>query len=105
MRICWRRGRSTVREVLEESLRSTVRDYRTVLTLLTRVAAKGYLTVEKEGKTNYYTPALPQGRALTAEIKLFLEDVVGTDPENLELVRRLLEKHETKAAPAQRRRA
>ncbi len=91
MRICWRRGRSTVREVLQDSLRNTVRDYRTVLTLLTRVANKGYLKVEKEGKTNYYTPAVPQQRALTGEIRRFLKEVVGPERENRELLRKLLD--------------
>lgn len=92
MRICWRRGRSTVREVLQDSLRNSVRDYRTILTLLTRMARKGYLKVEKEGKTNYYTPAVPQQGALTGEIRRFLKEVVGPEPENRELLRKLLEK-------------
>ena len=64
MRICWRRGRTTARAVLEESLKNQVRDYRTILTLLTRTAKKGYLNVEKVGKTNYYTPAIEGERAL-----------------------------------------
>ena len=91
MRICWRRGRSTVREVLQDSLRNSVRDYRTILTLLTRMAGKGYLKVEKVGKTNYYTPAVPQQRALTREIRRFLKEVVGPESENRDLLRELLD--------------
>lgn len=98
MRICWRRGRCTVREVLTDSLPKNTRDYRTVLTLMTRIADKGYLKVEKEGKTNYYTPSLPKERALRREIKLFLEDVVGSDPEGLELLGSMLEKHVERAS-------
>ncbi len=90
MRICWRRGRTTAREVLEESLRKQVRDYRTILTLLTRIAQKGYLNVEKVGKTNYYTPAIEGEEALSEEIRRFLDEVVGPEAESRELLRMIL---------------
>ena len=91
MRICWRQGRTTAREVLEESLKKRVRDYRTILTLLTRIAQKGYLNVEKDGKTNYYTPAIEGEKALSEEIRRFLDDVVGPDPKRRALLRKMLE--------------
>ena len=91
MAICWRRGRTTAREVLEESLENQVRDYRTILTLLTRIAGKGYLDVEKVGKTNYYTPAVEREKALSEEIRRFLSDVVGPDAENRDLLRKMIE--------------
>jgi predicted transcriptional regulator len=90
MRICWRLGRCTVREVLREDLKTHIRDYRTILTFMTRMANKGWLTVEKEGNTNYYTPAIPQEMALKETIERFLAEVVGPNRENLELVEKVL---------------
>ena len=83
MQICWRLGRCTVREVLREDLKTHSRDYRTILTFLTRMANKGWLTVEKEGTTYYYTPAIPQKKALKETIERFLDEVVGPEPEIL----------------------
>ena len=90
MRICWGLGRASVRQILREDLKKRTRDYRTILTFVGRMAAKGYLEVEKEGNTNYYTPALPQAEGLQREIERFLDEVVGPERENLELVRREL---------------
>jgi predicted transcriptional regulator len=90
MQICWRLGRCTVREVLREDLKTHIRDYRTILTFMTRMANKGWLTVEKEGNTNYYTPAIPQEKALKETIERFLDEVVGPKRENLELVEKAL---------------
>ena len=90
MRICWRLGRCTVRDVLREDLKTRTRDYRTILTFMTRMAKKGWLEVEKEGNTNYYTPSAPKKEALIEEVRRFLEDVVGPEPEDRELLKRIL---------------
>lgn len=90
MRICWRLRRTTVRHVLEEDLKAHKRDYRTILTFMSRMAKKGWLKVEKEGNTNYYTPAIAQKKAMTREIKRFLKEVVGPEPENRELLEKIL---------------
>jgi BlaI family penicillinase repressor len=90
MRICWRLGRCTVREVLREDLKSHRRDYRTILTFMTRMARKGWLDVEKVGNTNRYSPAIPRKKAVTREVRRFLDEVVGPEPENLEVLRREL---------------
>lgn len=103
MRIVWRHGRTTVREVLEEDLQQHERDYRTILTLMTRMADKGWLDVEKEGKTNYYTPAIAEKKAVREEIRRFLDEVMGREPKNLELLRRELE-GAMRAKPSRRRR-
>ncbi|MBT8246375.1 MAG: BlaI/MecI/CopY family transcriptional regulator [Acidimicrobiia bacterium] len=87
MRICWKLGRANVRQILKEDLKKKTRDYRTILTFVSRMAAKGFLKVEKEGNTNYYTAALPQKKGLQREIDRFLKEVVGPERENLELVR------------------
>ena len=86
MTICWRLGRANVRQILREDLKTRIRDYRTILTFVSRMAAKGFLKVEKEGNTNYYTAALPQKKGLQREIDRFLKDVVGPERQHLELV-------------------
>ena len=90
MRICWRLSQCTARQVLEEDQHRPKRDYRTILTFMTRMANKGWLDVEQVGRTNYYTPAVPREPALTLEIERFLEGVVGSDPADRDLLRRLL---------------
>ena len=92
MRICWRLGRANVRQILKEDLKKKTRDYRTILTFVSRMEKKGFLKVEKEGNTNYYTPAMPQERGLRHEIDRFLKEVVGSKREHLELVRKAVER-------------
>ena len=87
MRICWRLGRANVRQILKEDLKKKTRDYRTILTFVSRMEKKGYLKVEKEGNTNYYTPSVSQQRGLKREIERFLKEIVGSNREHLELVR------------------
>ena len=47
--------------------------------------------MEKEGNTNYYRPAVDEGQALEEEIRQFLDRVVGPEPENRKLLKRILE--------------
>ncbi len=91
MRICWKLGRASVRQILDESLKQRARDYRTVQTLLNRMAKKGYLEIEKEGQANYYSPAVSEELGLQEEIRRFLDEVIGPEPQNLELLRTVLE--------------
>ncbi len=90
MRIVWRHGRTTVRQVLKEDLEHHDRDYRTILTFMSRMARKGWLEVEKEGNTNYYTPAVDQKKALEREISRFLDEILGQEPEHLHLLEEIL---------------
>ncbi len=90
MRICWRLGRCTVRDVLAEDQRTRKRDYRTILTFMTRMARKGWLRGHKVGNTNHYSPAVAQDKAVLREIELFLDAVIGRQPENFELLRRAI---------------
>lgn len=92
MRICWKLGRANVRDILREDLKKRTRDYRTILTFASRMERKGFLTVEKEGNTNYYTAALPQKKGLQQEVDRFLSKVVGPERKHLELVRKAVER-------------
>ena len=102
MRICWRLGRASTRQVLKHDRKG--RDYRTILTFLSRMAKKGFLDVEKVRNTNYYSPALTHEQGLRREIKHFLTEVVGSKPEHLEMVQRALDrKKPRKSAKAKKR--
>jgi predicted transcriptional regulator len=55
----WKRGRATVRDVLEQLNRGPKqRAYTTVMTIMTRLARKGLLTRVREGKTDIYSPVV-----------------------------------------------
>jgi predicted transcriptional regulator len=53
----WKRGRATVREVVEDLGRSRALAYTTVMTIMTRLHAKGLLARDRDGKTYVYRPA------------------------------------------------
>ncbi len=76
MNICWRRGRSTARQIFDESLESYERDYRTVKTMLDRMVTKGYLAVEKLGPLCLYQPAVPRREAVSGAIREFIDTVL-----------------------------
>jgi len=92
MRICWQLGRANVRQILARDRKKPKRDYRTILTFVSRMERKGFLKVEKVLNTNYYTAALPQKRALAREIERFFQDVVGSERDHLLLVKKALAK-------------
>ncbi len=109
MNICWRLGKSTARQVYEESLDRRERDYQTVKTLLDRIAAKGYLEIEKLGPLCLYTPIVKRSAALATAIEDFTHTVLDNtlapvfvhladsgrlQEEELESLRELLRRHE-----------
>ncbi|MCD7806167.1 MAG: BlaI/MecI/CopY family transcriptional regulator [Lachnospiraceae bacterium] len=49
----------------------------TLLTMLTRLSEKGYLTIEKKGRRSYYTPCVSREEYLAAQSKSFLEKLCG----------------------------
>ena len=74
MQLCWRLGRSTARQIHEAT--DGRRDYRTVKTLLDRMAVKGFLRVEKLGRLSLFVPAVSRQRALSEVITDFVDDVL-----------------------------
>ncbi len=103
MRICWRLGRANVRQILREDLKTRIRDYRTILTFVSRIAKKGWLEVEMEGNTNYYTPAIPQDDGLKLEIERFLTETIGSDPEHMDLLQKALNARRPKSKSRRKR--
>ena len=49
----------------------------TILTLLTRLGEKGFLKVEKQGKTNLYTPLISEKEYLADESRNILNRLYG----------------------------
>lgn len=109
MNICWRLGKSTARQVYDESLGHRERDYQTVKTLLDRIAGKGYLKIEKLGPLCLYTPIVRRSAALAAAIEDFTRTVLDNTlapvfvhladsgnlrQEELDSLRELLRRHE-----------
>ena len=74
MQLCWRLGRATARQVHEAS--DGRRDYRTVKTLLDRIAGKGFLRIEKLGRLSLFVPAVTRQRALSEVVTDFVDDVL-----------------------------
>ena len=74
MQLCWTLGRATARQVHDASDGSRV--YRTVKTLLDRIAKKGFLCIEKLGRLSLFVPAVTRERALSEVITVFVDDVL-----------------------------
>jgi predicted transcriptional regulator len=74
MQLCWTLGRATARQVHEAS--DGRRDYRTVKTLLDRIAGKGFLRVEKLGRLSLYIPTVRRQRALSEVVTEFVDNVL-----------------------------
>lgn len=77
MNICWRLGSATARQIYEESLLDQDREYRTVKTLLDRIATKGYLETEKLGPLVVFTPAVERRSTLRDAVGDFVDTVLG----------------------------
>lgn len=49
----------------------------TLLTLLTRLSEKGFLTIEKNGRRSYYTPCISREEYLASQSRNFYEKLCG----------------------------
>ena len=49
----------------------------TLLTMLTRLAEKGFLAIKKNGRRSYYTPLVSQQDYLAAQSKTFVDKLCG----------------------------
>jgi predicted transcriptional regulator len=73
MKIVWRRGSATVRDVYEE-LRATRRiAYTTVMTMMNVLTTKGYLKREKDARAFTYRPARPEQAVVTSIVREFVD--------------------------------
>src|SRR5258708_4925876 len=91
LKILWELGRGTVAEVRAAYRveQGTDLAYTTILTLLTRMAAKGALRVERSEEPFVYRPASSKARVIRQKLKQFVDTVFDGRPG--ELVLRLVE--------------
>jgi predicted transcriptional regulator len=112
LQVLWRRGPSTVRDVMEELADDRDRVYTTVLKLLQIMHGKGLVERDDSGRTHVYAPAVERKtteRAMLADLadRAFEGSAVRlamralstkrASPEELAEVRRLLEELEGEA--------
>ena len=106
MQIIWKKSAPVSRVDIEQALQEThPLAPTTILTLLTRLCEKGFLSLKKEGRSNLYEPLITEKEYLAAESRSFLDRVFhgsvasfatalcdsGVTKEELEELRRLLE--------------
>ena len=81
MEVLWERGTATaaeVRDALEDDLA-----YNTVLTILRRLEAKGYVGHEEEGRAHRYYPLVEREEARGSALQRLLDRVFAGSPELL----------------------
>ena len=70
MELCWRRGPLTVKKALFHLAGDPKPAYTTVMTVMSRLAGKGLLAREKEGRFFVYTAAVSRDEFVKSRIKL-----------------------------------
>jgi predicted transcriptional regulator len=91
LRILWKRQPATARQVLDEYNAGSPRrlKYTTVMTLLTRMAEKGVLNVDRERQPFTFSPCVSREQMLGQRIREFVETFFDGQP--LDLALRLVE--------------
>ena len=102
LKILWRVGSATVREVKDELAAegSDAQAYTTVMTLMNQLAAKGALVVDKDRQPFVYEAAIQREAVLGDRLKQFLQTVF--DGQAGELVLRLVEEGDLSPADIRR---
>ncbi|HUY93258.1 MAG TPA: BlaI/MecI/CopY family transcriptional regulator [Pirellulales bacterium] len=90
-RLVWDLGQATVRQVADALPSDRKLDFFTVQTYLRRLAAKGYLAVEREGRANVYRPRVRPKRVLKEIVDSFLNQAF--QGQAMPLVQHLVEEH------------
>jgi len=75
MKIIWRRGSATVRDVYEELLEHRKVAYTTVMTMMGILEQKGRLKKSEDGRAFVYRPAEPQGKVVGSMVQEFVKRV------------------------------
>ena len=111
MKIVWARGTATVRDVYEELLAHRKVAYTTVMTMMGVLETKGHLKKTAGEKAYVYQPSRPKheviggmvsdfvSRVFNGSAKPLLLHLVDSDqvsPEEIEEIRRMLKKKESK---------
>ena len=89
MKVVWRLGTATVREVYEALLESRHIAYTTVMTMMNILEAKGYLRKDKDDRAYRYRPRRPERAVIRSMVREFVNRVFdgASRPLLLHLVR------------------
>ena len=80
LRIVWRLGAATVRDVCDNLPPGRRIGYATVQTLLRRIEAKGYLTHGAKGRAHEFRPAAKREDVVRRTVGDFVDRLFGGDP-------------------------
>jgi predicted transcriptional regulator len=83
MKVVWRLGKATVREVYEDLLTQRKVAYTTVMTMMKILEQKGHLLKSEGEKAHVYRPARPQRQVVGAMVKEFVNRVFNGSAEPL----------------------
>jgi BlaI family transcriptional regulator, penicillinase repressor len=75
MKIVWKRGNSTVREVYEDLLKHRKIAYTTVMTMMGTLEQKGRLRKSERGRAYVYTPMETQTKVVGSMVQEFVKRV------------------------------
>ena len=75
MKVIWRLGSATVRDVYEELRTERTIAYTTVMTMMRILEDKGYLTKSSADRAFVYTPAKPRQQVVGAMVRDFVDRV------------------------------
>ncbi len=77
MRVLWKKSPLTANEIVEELAGNTNWKPKTIKTLITRLAKKGAVKFEKEGRLYRYYPAVNKDECVRMERRSFVRRIYG----------------------------
>ena len=83
MKVVWRKGRATVRDVYEALLQKRTIAYTTVMTMMRILDDKGYLDKELVDRAYVYRPTKARQQVVGAMVKDFVDRVFDGASESL----------------------
>ena len=76
MKICWKKGKTSIREVYNELGDEEKRSYQTIRTMMERLVEKKFLEREMYGPIVHYSPKVAKKSVMSHAINSFLHTVV-----------------------------
>jgi BlaI family penicillinase repressor len=83
MKVVWKLGPATVRQVYETLLEKRRIAYTTVMTMMNILETKGYLKKQQGDRAYVYQPAQPQQQVIKSMVREFLDRVFNGSAEPL----------------------
>jgi predicted transcriptional regulator len=83
MKVIWKLGPATVRQVYEDLLERRKIAYTTVMTMMNILEQKGFLKKKHGEKAFVYAPSKPEGQVLRAMVREFVDRVFNGAAEPL----------------------